>query len=323
MKMSVKRVLSCDSGGIKGVLSLCFLEHFEKETGKTCHELFDLFAGTSTGAIIAGSLAYGLSATEVLEMYEEMSRHIFSEKLQKWWKPWTYITDAKYSYLPMETTLKSYFGDANIFDPAFPKKVLMFAKDLTTSENVFFNNNDIYKPQTYGDHIKKRYDSHGTLYKIITASAVAPTFFPPYGSFIDGGVGVYGNPVYQAALEAVYYYNWKKVEVYSIGTGIFNNSICKNRILKMNIFDWVRYIIGEALQDANEQQIAIVSSMSDVKLRRYNIDFPKLFEIGKIESNIKISMDASDKISYLIELGREIVKDSTFYSNTIKNRFPK
>jgi len=252
-----------------------------------------------------------------------MSYHIFSDKLHKWWKPWTYITDAKYSYLPMEATLKSYFGDANIFDPTFPKKVLMFAKDLTTSENVFFNNNDVYKPDTYGEHIKKRYDSHGTLYKIITASAVAPTFFPPYGSFVDGGVGVYGNPVYQAALEAVYYYKWKKVEVFSVGTGVFNNSICKNRILNMNIFDWVRYIIGEALQDANEQQTAIVSSMADVKLRRYNIDFKKLYKAGKIDSNIKISMDAADKVPYLIELGREIVKESTFYSNTVKNRFPK
>ena len=91
----------------------------------------------------------------------------------------------------------------------------------------------------------------------------------------------------------------------------------------MNIFDWVRYIIGEALQDANEQQTAIASSMVDVKLRRYNIDFPKLFKQGVIDTDIKLSMDASDKIPYLIKLGREIAKDSTFYSNTIINRFPK
>lgn len=321
--MSIKRVLSCDSGGIKGVLSLCFLEHFEKETGKSCHELFDLFVGTSTGAIIAGSLAYGLTASEVLEMYEEMAILIFSEKLHKWWKPWTYITQPKYHYAPMERTLKTYFKDTNIFDPTFPKKVLMFAKDLSTSENVFFNNNNIFNPETYDEHVKRRYDSHGTLYKIITASAVAPTFFPPYGTFVDGGVGVYGNPVYQAALEAVYYYGWKKVEVYSIGTGIFNNRICPRKIRKMNIFDWVRYIIGEALQDANEQQTAIASSMVDVKLRRYNIDFPKLYKQGVIDTDIKLSMDASDKIPYLIKLGREIVKDSTFYTDTIINRFPK
>ena len=321
--MSVKRVLSCDSGGIKGVLTLCFLEHFENETGKSSHELFDLFVGTSTGAIIAGALASGMSASSVLEMYSDMSNQIFTKKLHKWWKPWSYITKAKYSYLPLEAALKSYFKDTNIFDPTFPKKLLMFAKDLTTNENVFFNNNDVYKPDTYGEHIKKRYDSHGTLYKIITASAVAPTFFPPYGTFVDGGVGVYGNPVYQAAMEAVYYYRWKKVEIYSIGTGSFNNRITAKKVPKMWLHDWVRYIIGEALQDANEQQTAIVSSMVDIKLRRYNMDFQKLYKLGKISCNIKISMDAYEKVPYLIKLGREIVKDSTFYSDEILNRFPK
>ena len=91
----------------------------------------------------------------------------------------------------------------------------------------------------------------------------------------------------------------------------------------MNIFDNVRYIIGEALQDSNEQQTAIVSSMVDVKLRRYNIDFKQLFKQGLIDTDIKLSMDSSDKIPHLIKLGREIVKNSTFYSNTIINRFPK
>jgi len=321
--MGAKIVLACDSGGIKGVLTLCFLEHFENETGKSCHELFDLFVGTSTGAIIAGALAFGKSATSVLEMYEDMSSRIFTKKLHKWWKPWTYITKAKYSYLPLERALQDYFKDTNIFDPTFPKKVLMFAKDLSTNENVFFNNNDVHDPEKYSEYINSKHVSHGTLYKIITASAVAPTFFPPYGTFVDGGVGVYGNPVYQAALEAVYYYRWKKVEVYSVGTGIFNNRICPTKIKNMNLFDNVRYIIGEALQDSNDQQTAIVSSMLDVKLRRYNIDFPKLYKNGVIENDIKISMDASDKVSYLIKLGREIVKDSTFYSDEILNRFPK
>lgn len=309
-----KRVLSCDSGGIKGVLSLCFLERFEQETGKPSHELFDLFAGTSTGAIIAGSLSTGLTATEVIGMYEDMSAEIFSDKLQAWWKPWTYITKTKYSYYPMEQILKGYFRDTNIFEPSFDKKILLFAKDLTTSKNVFFNNNDVYNPDTYSKFVQENWDSHGTLYKIITASAVAPTFFPPYGPFVDGGVGVFGNPVYQAALESLYYYRWNDVEVYSVGTGIFNNKISEERIKKLNLFDWVRYIIGEALQDAQEQQTAIVSSMHGITLRRYNIDFP---------NDMKISMDAYHRVPYLIEMGREIVKEATFYSDMVKNIFPK
>jgi len=64
-----KRLLALDGGGIRGVLTLEFLERIEQilkarsqkpEEFRLC-DYFDLIGGTSTGSIIAAMLAYGYS----------------------------------------------------------------------------------------------------------------------------------------------------------------------------------------------------------------------------------------------------------------------
>ena len=68
-----KRILSLDGGGIRGAISIGILEKVEKilaeQTGRDeqfrMSDYFDLIIGTSTGAIIAGSLAQGMSVSEV------------------------------------------------------------------------------------------------------------------------------------------------------------------------------------------------------------------------------------------------------------------
>jgi predicted acylesterase/phospholipase RssA len=61
------RILSIDGGGYLGLASACFLAELERHFGATCHESFDMFCGTSTGAIIALALAHGLTATQICD----------------------------------------------------------------------------------------------------------------------------------------------------------------------------------------------------------------------------------------------------------------
>jgi patatin-like phospholipase/acyl hydrolase len=63
-----KRILSLDGGGIRGVLTLQFLDRIEamlrNRTGipdLVLCDYFDLIGGTSTGSIIAAALACGFS----------------------------------------------------------------------------------------------------------------------------------------------------------------------------------------------------------------------------------------------------------------------
>ena len=74
--LSPKRILSLDGGGIRGALTLGYLERIEsilrqryKNPNLVLSDYFDLIGGTSTGAIIAASLAIGKSAAEVKEKY--------------------------------------------------------------------------------------------------------------------------------------------------------------------------------------------------------------------------------------------------------------
>ena len=54
---SVRRVLSIDGGGIRGIIPALVVAYLERKAKKPASELFDLMVGTSTG----GMLALGLS----------------------------------------------------------------------------------------------------------------------------------------------------------------------------------------------------------------------------------------------------------------------
>jgi patatin-like phospholipase/acyl hydrolase len=65
--MAPYRILSLDGGGIRGVLTASLLERLEeKQPGFLT--MVDLFAGTSTGGILALALASGMTA-EVRDLY--------------------------------------------------------------------------------------------------------------------------------------------------------------------------------------------------------------------------------------------------------------
>ena len=80
----MKTILSVDGGGIRGIIPLACLVQLEKKEGKPAPELFDMVAGTSTGAIIAGGISLGMSARGLLALYRDLARKAF-EKLP-WWQ---------------------------------------------------------------------------------------------------------------------------------------------------------------------------------------------------------------------------------------------
>ena len=57
---SGSRILCLDGGGMRGLVQLEILSQLEKRTGRKITELFDWIIGTSTGAIIALGLVYGM-----------------------------------------------------------------------------------------------------------------------------------------------------------------------------------------------------------------------------------------------------------------------
>src|SRR5271154_4340103 len=73
--LSPKRILALDGGGIRGILTLQFLQALETsvrarfgEKTRLC-DYFDLIGGTSTGSIIAAGLACGMTVDALHDIY--------------------------------------------------------------------------------------------------------------------------------------------------------------------------------------------------------------------------------------------------------------
>lgn len=82
---SCKQLLALDGGGVRGAISVAFIERIEaickERSGRgeafRLSDHFDLIGGTSTGAIIGTALALGLRASEVKDLYLRLAPRVF------------------------------------------------------------------------------------------------------------------------------------------------------------------------------------------------------------------------------------------------------
>ena len=109
----MKRILSLDGGGIRGVFSLEVLlrietllrEHF-KDPKLILADHFDFFAGTSTGAIIATGLSWGMTVEELLELYVRHIPTIFQPV--PWYRPIRRFLVSRYEAKPLSDMAAAY-----------------------------------------------------------------------------------------------------------------------------------------------------------------------------------------------------------------------
>ena len=73
------RILSLDGGGIRGVFPAALLAKLQENLDHPIASYFDLIVGTSTGGIIALGLGLGLSAADILRLYEDQGPAIFDQ----------------------------------------------------------------------------------------------------------------------------------------------------------------------------------------------------------------------------------------------------
>ena len=78
--MGKYRILSLDGGGIRGVLTARLLERLAAAHPEFLPSV-DLFAGTSTGALLAVALAKGRTPAELVQLYRKNGPRIFGHNL--------------------------------------------------------------------------------------------------------------------------------------------------------------------------------------------------------------------------------------------------
>ena len=87
----MKKILSIDGGGIRGIIPAMVLNKIEKETGQEIAEIFDLIAGTSTGGLLAlglikdggGGKQDQYTAEALVNIYKDRGNDIFGREFRR------------------------------------------------------------------------------------------------------------------------------------------------------------------------------------------------------------------------------------------------
>lgn len=196
----VRRILSLDGGGIRGVISAVWLARLEEELGSVLADRFDLFAGTSTGSILACAAGLGMAAKDIVQMYVANGRQVFpGDSARLWSRAKRLLSQGasapRYDGEGLRGVLRERFGDAQFGDLAKPTLVAAYN---TRAREAFV--------------LKSHCPAHRALplWQVVKASCSAPTYFPAQiveldgvrEPLIDGGV-VANNPTACAIAEAV------------------------------------------------------------------------------------------------------------------------
>jgi patatin-like phospholipase/acyl hydrolase len=296
--MSRRYLLSIDGGGIRGILPAVALARLERVTGRPAREIFSFAAGTSTGALIAAAVAAGIPATRIVDLYLNRAREIFSPRA-----PWNTIkrvaTGSMYSSKRLARILAEEFGEAAgwMLNDS-PIDLLLTAKGMDGKPWYFVRDKAANSKLT----------GRLSLVECATASAAAPTYFDPWrfanapeiGVVVDGGVGVTGNPVYQACVEAFYYtgeYTPEQTTVVSLGTGLFPHKSEPPKTL----IGWVDWVMAELLRSPGEQQTQIVRQEFP-EMQFYRID-PDMSSFDH-----KIDMDGVEQAGVLRDFAEKFAQ---------------
>jgi uncharacterized protein len=231
--MTIRRILSIDGGGIKGVFPASFLATIESRLDRPIGEYFDLIVGTSTGGIIAIGLGLGFKASELLKFYLDLGPDVF--KGNRLFKFFRWLGFSKYNPKPLLMALQGNFGERKLGESR--------TRLVIPSLNLDSLKVHIYKTS---HHPRFEIDYLEPVVDVAMATAAAPTYFPTYKSakgipFIDGGLWA-NNPVSVAAIEAVTILEWpsQDIRILSIGCTQEPPNIKLARRFKMGALYWAR-----------------------------------------------------------------------------------
>lgn len=245
-----KRILALDGGGIRGALTLGFLQQIETMLRQRAGDdpdfrladYFDLIAGTSTGSIIAAGLAIGLSVEQLQEIYRSLSEEVFKKPV---WR--LGVFSSKFPLEPLMQALTKFFNNITLGSADIRTGLMVMTKRLDTGSPWVIHNN----PRG------KFFDSDGSwipnkdylLREVVRASTAAPHYFEPEGirvaadiegAFVDGGVSPFNNPALQALMLATlkgFGLNWPfgadQLMLVSVGTGSRTSRLEAKKVLDM------------------------------------------------------------------------------------------
>ena len=299
--MPIFRIISFDGGGVRGALSSRLFKRLILDNPGLI-KYTDLFAGTSTGGLISLSLAYGLTPDEIDELYSfNNMKTIFTPKRFNLFHP-KYKNKALRKLISTSISSDATLNDLDkfVFIPSFNLK----GTTANHWQGIFFNN--LNNPSKHN-------------YKIVDvalATSAAPTYFPSYNNFIDGGV-ITNCPAMASVITVMHKfpgkYRLQDFRVLSIGCGD-----CEKRI-ETNTSKWG--ILQWSLQPFSSVNLPLISvllndtsSLEDLYCREllgntYLRINPKLPEDIELDNYKKVTLLKNTANKYNLSKANSFIRD--------------
>jgi uncharacterized protein len=318
-----KRILALDGGGLRGILTTGFMQKIEDQLrarhggdpGFRLGHYFDLIAGTSTGAIIAGALALGWSVADIRAKYMSLGKAVFEKSFLR-----QGLFRAKYDAAKLSEELKVVYG----------AKTALGGPELVTGLLVVTKRLDSGSPWPISNNPRGKYfaarpggvigNGDYPLWEVVRASTAAPVFFEPEritvasapgmqpveGDFVDGGVSPFNNPALQALMYATlegYRIGWPMgadaLLLVSVGTGSANPGVRTAAIAAQH---GIRSLVS-LMEDSAVLQETILQWMSKSATAR-SIDR----EIGDLKNDLVAPAPLFSYLRYNVDLSKDSVQ---------------
>jgi len=300
--MSRYLILAMDGGGIKGLITAILLERLESQIPGFISEI-DLFAGTSTGGLLALGLAAGRTPSQARELYEIYGKAVFADTLFDDLRDLGKLVGADYPLEPLRQTLESQFGDLTLGE--LKKRALVSAFDLDAAPPDQ-SRQRAWKAKFFHNYPGVDSDAGQKVVNVGLYTSAAPTYFPICDGYIDGGV-VASNPSVCALAQALHpLTGGQKLEdlrLLSISTG-FNPRFLNSQNGDWGLVQWAPQLVSLMLEGS--------AGLADYQCRQilgdhyHRID-PQLPEpIGMdqvdkipIMQQVALSVDLSEAVAWL------------------------
>jgi patatin-like phospholipase/acyl hydrolase len=230
-------ILTCDGGGIRGVISALLIQQLDAELDFL--KRVNLFAGTSTGGLIALGLAGGVPIDRIVDIYMTRGAEVFKPYASFSPQPPPSLTKVypQAALLPVDLLHVKYTdqGLSKIVKQTFPSDKMLSEltrKVLVTSLDLYDTQRKAWQPVSLTNLAGSKTSDIKVLDAALSTCG-APVYFPPHifthngqkRALVDGGVYA-NNPSMLAAATTISSGTLKRrglafedIKLLSLGTG--------------------------------------------------------------------------------------------------------
>lgn len=274
-------ILTLDGGGTRGIYTAQLLANIERAFQAPLKKCFNLIAGTSAGAIIAGAAATGIPMEEIVYLFEKEAPQLFRKK---WYRhP---LFSSRYAKELLAKVLAKHLPELFLNDIATP--LMITCSDLINGSGYVFKTGGYRNPALHTSNDSEPL-LNVRLREAILASCAAPTFFDPSligNALLSDGSLWASNPSLVALTEAVSVFgrNIDELRMLSIGTGRSQNMYRKHRKWGFLTGWGGQKIISYLLTVQSQTAAEMTKSLLKENYLRVNpqIDFWELDGVGQL-----------------------------------------